>query len=260
MSQGLDRFHSRYVYRVMRTDEDPNSDITCSDPLSQRTLCEHVESGLRQPSRFISTSAKLSDALKWMKKANEKSSLRYALTRNVIVKIDVDLLKSKHPRIAETAYDLSDVLNREKYLRTKQQKGYSAAYNEVVFRDVIPAEAVSIEYSGLVRDTERSVKLLQSVSNKSQTEVTSKSITLQQNPKSISTIKSAPKAKNNIPSEGHLSLYGRAASSDKIAPYIAPIKSQQIPFINPGANLSNRTPYVSSPLDNLVQIIKYFTT
>ena len=272
MSQGLDRFNSRYVYRVLRPDEDPNSDIICSAPLSQRTLCEHVESGLRHPSRFISTSNNLTEALRWMAKANEKSSLRYVNTRNVIVKIDVELLKSKHSHIAENAYDLSDVLNREKYLKTKLQKGYSTAYGEVVFRDVIPAEAVSIEYSRLVGDTEASnspsKQLHQTCLNESQTKLPSKGLTLRE--KRISAIKSPAKSKISDPSKGIVTTYkahtyspnGRANASTKTAARVPPILSQQLIIQKKthNRNLSNPALYLSfSPLENLVQIIRDLT-
>ena len=144
MSAGLEHFHSRFVYRVLRPDEDPTSDLLVLGPLSKRTIDQHVATGLKLPSKYISTTSNMKDARKWMTTANKKSSGQYKNKRNIIVKIDIELLKSKYPHVTDDAIDLSNPLNRDKYLRSQTQKSYAAAYSEVVFSDVIPVEAVSI--------------------------------------------------------------------------------------------------------------------
>ena len=91
-----------------------------------------------------------------METANENSSWRYNNKREIIVRIDVDLIKSKYPELADSAYDLTNDRNRNHFLKTIKQIKFSAAYSEVVFKDMIPREAVSLEYVrgiGTVRNT-----------------------------------------------------------------------------------------------------------
>ena len=146
MSRGLDCFHSNYVYRVLRPNEDPSSDLTCCAPRSVRTISQHVATGLKDPSRYISTTSSRDKALKWIETANKKSSWRYGNKRKIIVRIDVDYLKTNYPEIADSAFDLTNDLNRNTFLQTDKERKFSCAYNEVVFLDRIPSEAVSIEY------------------------------------------------------------------------------------------------------------------
>ena len=146
MSRGLDNFHSSYVYRVLRPNEDPNSDLSCCAPLSIRTISQHVATGLRDPSRYISTTSSIDKALKWIDTSNGKSSWRYGNKRSVVVKINVDYLKTNHPEIANSAYDLTKNLNRLNFLNSQKERSFSCAYDEVVFVDRIPKGAVSIEY------------------------------------------------------------------------------------------------------------------
>ena len=55
-------------------------------------------------------------------------------------------MKLKYPNIAASAYDLSNANNRNSFLKSERQKSFSAAYSEVVFSDIIPKEAVSVEF------------------------------------------------------------------------------------------------------------------
>ena len=144
MSRGLDNFHSQYLYRVLRPNESPNKDLVCCDPSSPRTIDEHVETGLTQPSRFISTTSDSNAAHRWLDKANEMCIFRHFNIRTVIVKIDVQLLKSRYSQIAAAAYDLSNSLNRNAFLKTEKQNKFSESYHEVVFMDRIPSDVFSI--------------------------------------------------------------------------------------------------------------------
>ena len=146
MSRGLDNFHSSYVYRVLRPNEDFNSHLHCCDIKSTRRIDQHVADGLKVPSHFISTTSSLANALKWLNTSNKKCFPVYFNIRSVIVRIDISIIKSKYPNIASTAYDLSSTTNREHFLKTDRQKGYAAAYSEVVFTVIIPKEAVYVEY------------------------------------------------------------------------------------------------------------------
>ena len=146
MARGLDTFHSEYLYRVLRPNESPDKNLVCCDRFSLRTIDQHVESGLNDPSRFISTTSDFKAALKWLNKANEKCIMRYLNVRRVIVRIDVKLLKWKYSRIAAYAYDLSNSFNRDLFLKTEKQKKFSESYHEVVFIDEIPSDVFSTYY------------------------------------------------------------------------------------------------------------------
>eukprot|EP00800_Vazella_pourtalesii_P017999 TRINITY_DN5672_c0_g1_i1.p1 TRINITY_DN5672_c0_g1~~TRINITY_DN5672_c0_g1_i1.p1 ORF type:complete len:273 (-),score=53.01 TRINITY_DN5672_c0_g1_i1:197-982(-) len=146
MSRGLDNFHPSSVYRVLRPDEDFNSHLHCCDIKSTRRIDQHIADGLTVPSHFISTTSSLANALKWLNTSNKKCFPRYFNIRSVIVRINISIIKSKYPNIASTAYDLSNSANRDHFLKTDRQKGYAAAYSEVVFTVIIPKEAVYVEY------------------------------------------------------------------------------------------------------------------
>ena len=65
--QGLDP--STVLYRVCRTDQDISADIVCKakpgSQESQRSVNQHINSGSKLASRFISTTASRDVALKW---------------------------------------------------------------------------------------------------------------------------------------------------------------------------------------------------
>ena len=145
MSFGLDNFHSRFVYRVLRPDEDQNENLTCKDANSRRSLALHVEKGLWTPSKYISTAGSLEKAKKWLETANEQTSQIYGNTRTTIVRIDVAMIKSYYPEIANSAIDLTREINRNCFLENDLQKNYARAYKEVVFVKYIPSEVVTFE-------------------------------------------------------------------------------------------------------------------
>ena len=147
MSVGLDNFHSGYVYRVLRPDEDPLVNLTCKDSNSIRSIAQHVQTGLRIPSQYISTTRSFEKAKKWLETADEKTYQKYRNKRTTIVKIDVSKIKSKYPQIAKSAIDLTRVINRNHFLENDSQIRFAGAYEEVVFVNYIPSEVVTVEYT-----------------------------------------------------------------------------------------------------------------
>ena len=95
----FDKLNSRYVYRVLRPDEDPHEDLSCKDSTSKRSLAEHVETGLRIPSRYISTTVSFEKAKQWLETADERTSRRYGNKRTTIVRIDISEIKLQYPQI-----------------------------------------------------------------------------------------------------------------------------------------------------------------
>ena len=148
MSRGLDSCNHEFVYRVLRPDESPYNKIVCKDARSTRAISEHVEDGLQNPSRFISTSASLCKALKWIDKSYSHTPSKYSSPdrRNTIVKIDIKLIKQNYPTLANSAYNFTDSRVRSIFLNNDVQHGYARGYQEVVFDTSIPLEAISDIY------------------------------------------------------------------------------------------------------------------
>ena len=146
MSSGIDKFPWRYLYRVLRPDEDQNVDLTCKDPYSIRSIAQHVESGLRIPSQYISTTCSFEKAKKWLVTANEQTLHKYGNKRTTIVKIDVAKIKSDYPQVAKSAIDLTREINRNHFLENELQKHFAIAYEEVVFVKYIPSEVITVVY------------------------------------------------------------------------------------------------------------------
>ena len=174
MSQGLDDFNARYVYRVLRPDEDPYEDIACKAPHSRRTVSEHIETGLREPSKFISTTSSYETASKWLQTSDSITTMKYRNRRTTIVRIDLNIIKQYYPNIADSAVDLTCPYNRNIFLHNEKQKSFAAAYKEVLFPHSIPSEAVSVEYikgQGFVRNetSTRNISLPPAIKHKNTT-------------------------------------------------------------------------------------------
>ena len=146
MSQGLDNCTSPYVYRVLRPNETLNQDLKCSDANSDMTIDQFIETGLKLPSKFISTTTSKKCARRWMWRADTFTSKQYGNKRSIIVKININLIKNKYKNLANSAYDLTEKKNREHFLKNLKQKKFAIAYKEIVFQNMIPSEAISLVY------------------------------------------------------------------------------------------------------------------
>ena len=155
MSLGLDNLNSRFVYRVLRPDEDPYDNLTCKDTYSMRSIAQHVESGLRIPSQYISTTCSFEMAKEWLETADEKTSWIYGNKRTTIVKIDIYKIKSEYPQIANSAVDLTNFRNLDYFLENAAQKRFANAYQEVVFSCYIPNTTVSVVYTDEIKNLRR---------------------------------------------------------------------------------------------------------
>ena len=145
MSRGLNTFQGRYLYRVLRPVENPKRNLKSVAPTSTRTIGEHVETGLSLPTKYISTTSSIICALKWMETYNEVYSKKYGKKRSIIVKIDAHLIKEKYPIVANSAIDLTNKKNQEMFLDSETQKWLVAAYKEILFENMIPSEAITVE-------------------------------------------------------------------------------------------------------------------
>ena len=137
---GLDNLNQEYLYRALRTDEDPYQDIVAKAPHSYRSIDEHVKDGLKNPSNYISTTTRFDLAESWKDTSFRKSNYQRGTT---IVEIDVDYIKRECPYLSNSAYNFSDVIIRNHFLRDLS-RDYARAYDEVVFERRIPSQVFLI--------------------------------------------------------------------------------------------------------------------
>ena len=138
--KGLHNLREEFLYRALRTEEDPYKNIMCKDASSNRTIIEHVAVGLKNPSKYISTTASFNLAQRWIGTAAYKSN--YAYERGTtIVKIDVNYLKSNYPNLVSSAYNFTDEDVKNAFLIGKS-KEFAARYKEIVFEKCIPVGAI----------------------------------------------------------------------------------------------------------------------
>ena len=139
--QGLHNLKEDFLYRALRTDEDPYRNIECKDRRSNRTVDEHVKDGLKFPSMYISTTASFYLAQKWINTSQHFCSQYNRST--TIVKIDVKHLKSRYmyDSLVRSAYNFTEEAVRDAFL-TGYSKSYAETYQEVVFEGLIPVSAI----------------------------------------------------------------------------------------------------------------------
>ena len=138
--KGLHNLGEDFIYRALRSNEDPYTDIVCKDLSSNRTVNEHVRSGLTFPSKYISTTASSRSAEKWLSTAANMSLIVYKRS-TIIVKIDVNYLKSRYPSLVSCAYNFTDESVIDAFL-TGKSKEFAARYKEIVFEKCIPVDAI----------------------------------------------------------------------------------------------------------------------
>lgn len=120
----------RYVYRVLRSDEDPANGLSPKDPTQTRSVQSHVGCGSRSgyTSQYISTSASRDAAIKW---ANLGGN-----TAGVIVRIDTFQIDSSR------LIDLTDGGDGEN-LTGVTAINAAICYQEVLIEGFVPAAAIT---------------------------------------------------------------------------------------------------------------------
>ena len=144
-SSGIDELVSRtdkmklednYAYRVCRKDEDISKDIVCKakqgTPEAQRTVNQHINSGGKKASRFISATA--SPDVAHNTKENPKD-VRERDAPQPIIKIDLSKLEDTHKPI-----DLTSESERGKYVSGATQINRVKSSQEMLFKDRIPKQ------------------------------------------------------------------------------------------------------------------------
>ena len=126
----------RYTYRVCRKDEDISKDIVSKakqgTPDAKRTVNQHINSGSKKDSPYISTTASPKVAQEWAYYTKENpKDVREREEPLRIVKIDRSKMDGK-------PIDLTKASEREKYVSGATQINRAKSSQEVLFQDRIP--------------------------------------------------------------------------------------------------------------------------
>ena len=135
--QGLNEEGVKYVYRVCRPDEDIGEAIVCRDENSDRSVSQHVTSGTRHPSRFISTTSSPIVALLWAFYEMNVSSRPRRQQNLRIVRISLDAV-SEIPDLAKGCINLNNRKVREHLIPAATARNFAISSNEVLFIGLIP--------------------------------------------------------------------------------------------------------------------------
>lgn len=133
---------SQYVYRVCRPDENIENGIHCSDSQSNRTVAQHVASGTRHPSRFISTTADELTARLWafFEMDTPDRSERPEPLRIIIIYLD----RVRGTTQEEGCVNLNNQKVREHFITGATHRNFAKSSREVLFQYTIPHEMYDI--------------------------------------------------------------------------------------------------------------------
>ncbi|KAK3108583.1 hypothetical protein FSP39_011296 [Pinctada imbricata] len=123
---------NRYLYRILRDDEDPNMGLRAKNPQATKSIQSHVGCGSKRnyASQYISTTANLKSAKTWAGKANK-----------TVARIDVQLLPPE-----TVLHDLSKA-NRT-VLPGIMAYNFARKYAEVLIEGFVPPDAIEVFYTG----------------------------------------------------------------------------------------------------------------
>ena len=134
------RLEDNYLYRVCRKDEDITKDIVSKakqgTPEANRTVNQHINSGGKKDSSYISTTASPEVALQWAHYTKEKpNDVRKREEPLPIIKIDQSKMEGMSKPI-----NLTNESEREKYISGATQINRVKSSQEVLFEGRIPRQ------------------------------------------------------------------------------------------------------------------------
>lgn len=123
----------RYLYRVLRDDENPENGLHPKDPEATKSVQSHVGCGSRNNyrSQYISTTGNIQAARDWAAKGNG-NNIR-------IVRIDTEVLRRHNVPIIDLSNANSSVLPGV------MARNFAHRYQEVLIEGTIPSEAITLE-------------------------------------------------------------------------------------------------------------------
>lgn len=140
--QGIED-EAEYAYRVCRPDEDISEAIVCNDPNSSRSVSQHVSSGTRIPSHFISTTVEQSIALLWafynmqtVTRPRRREPLR-------IIRIRLNDVRAL-PDIMNGCVNLNNINIRDHFIQGATARNFARSSRELLFQYRIPSSCYNI--------------------------------------------------------------------------------------------------------------------
>lgn len=116
--QGLDP--NAELYRACNKDADISKGILCKDPNSNRTVAQHIASGSKKPSQYISTTTSSDVVLKWAEEGQP------------LVNIYVSRLDGMET--LDKMINLTDKDVREHFIKGAIHRNWAISSKEVLFQ------------------------------------------------------------------------------------------------------------------------------
>ncbi|XP_053400798.1 uncharacterized protein LOC123558134 [Mercenaria mercenaria] len=127
----------KYLYRVLRDDENYREGIEAEDPDADKTVENHVEYGSYRTSQFISTCATLEAARTFASKSRNPPK--------IIVRINVEELKKENVEIIDLT--IKSVLDKHISAKRTTARFYATKDKEILIKGSIPPSCVKfVEY------------------------------------------------------------------------------------------------------------------
>ena len=127
-------------YRVVRDEENLNEDIVSKDPDAKTTVAQHIASGSKYSSQYISTTLSLEVAIKWAFYDLENG---IRIERELPFRIIVFKLSKLSEEVKETMINLNNEGVREHFIRGATHQKWAETSQEVLFGSPIVNEAYS---------------------------------------------------------------------------------------------------------------------
>ena len=140
--QGLEDL-TEYIYRVCPPEQNIEEAIECNDPDSPRTVSQHVTSGSRIPSRFISTTANEETALLWAFYDMQNHSRPLRNTPLTVVRIRLEAARAI-ANLCEDCVNLNNRQVREHFVRGATARNFAMSSREVLFQYRIPRSCYDV--------------------------------------------------------------------------------------------------------------------
>ena len=141
--QNRDYSGPKYVFRLLRNDEDPKRGLRPKVSYSNKTVLEHLMFGSRQASHYISTSLTY-PALKLFIRKHGKDRDVYIR----VVKIDLEKVKELNPEVKVINLTKAEERRRHGIRSIGRTERLAKTVQEVLIVRNIPSSAVSLIYSG----------------------------------------------------------------------------------------------------------------
>ncbi|XP_060607505.1 uncharacterized protein LOC132759705 [Ruditapes philippinarum] len=131
------------LYRVLREDESIENGIFCQNKNSNRTVAQHIASGSKYKSKFISTTSSLDVARYWAYFEMDTRERKAKKVPSKIVEIDIKVLAGTN--YEKNCINLCDEEVRNHFIKGAIHRNYAKSSREVLFVEQIPKKAIRLK-------------------------------------------------------------------------------------------------------------------